>query len=85
MIIMNHLLSRVPSSNAADADTPNTSFSVRGKAEIRNSLNNARLAIFARSIFFALIGHSADHNICSFFWQAAQRLRGAGPAHVPIL
>jgi hypothetical protein len=41
---VNHPLSRVFSS---DADAPNASLNIRGKAEIRNSLNNARLAVFA--------------------------------------
>jgi hypothetical protein len=87
MATVDHPLSRVPSSDAADADTPNASLSVRGKAEIKNNLNNACLAVFARSISFALIRYSADHDICSPLWQAAQRLRGAGdiPAHVPVL
>jgi hypothetical protein len=86
MATVDHPLSRAPSSSA-DADAPNASLSVRGKAEIGNSLNNARLAVFARSISFALIGHSADHDVCSPLWQAAQRLRGAGdiPAHVSVL
>jgi hypothetical protein len=47
---VDHPSSRVFSSDAdadADADAPNASLSVRGKAEIRNSLNNARLAVFA--------------------------------------
>jgi hypothetical protein len=70
---VDHLLSRVPFFDAADADAPNASFSVRGKAEIRNSFDNARLAVFARSISFALIEYSADHNICFFF----DRLRNA--------
>jgi hypothetical protein len=81
---VDHPSSRVFSS---DVDAPNASFSVGGKAEIGNSLDNARLAVFAQSISFALIGHSADHDVCSPLWQAAQRLRGAGdmPAHVPVL
>jgi hypothetical protein len=61
-------LSRVFSS---DVDAPNTSLSVKGKAEIGNSLDSARLAVFARSISFALIGHSADHDIYSPLWQTA--------------
>jgi hypothetical protein len=79
---IDHLLSRGLSSGA-----PNTSLSVEGKAKIGNSLDSARLAVFTRSISFALAGHSADHNVCSFLWQAAQRLRGAGdiPAYVSIL
>jgi hypothetical protein len=81
---VDHPLSRVFSSVV---NAPNASLSVKGKAEIGNSLNNARLAVFARSISFALIGHSADHDICSPLWQAAQRLRGAGdmPTYVPVL
>jgi hypothetical protein len=84
MTTVDHPLSRVFSS---DADAPNASLSVRGKAEIKNSFDNARLAVFARSISFAFIGHSADHDVCSSFWQAAQRLRGAGDmlTHVPVL
>jgi hypothetical protein len=82
MATVDHSLSRVFS-----FDAPNASLSVRGKAKIRNSLNNARLAVFARSISFAFIRHSADHDMCSSLWQAAQRLRDAGdiPAHVPVL
>jgi hypothetical protein len=66
VVTIDHSLSRVFSFNA-----PNASLSIGGKAEIKNSLNNARLAVFARSISFALIGHSADYDICSSFWQAA--------------
>jgi hypothetical protein len=86
VVTVDHPLSRVLSPNA-DADTPNASLSVRGKAKIRNSLNNARLTIFARSISFAFIRHSADHDICFSLWQTAQRLRGADdiPAHIPVL
>jgi hypothetical protein len=82
MATINHPLSRV-----FFFDAPNASFSVRGKAEIGNSLNNARLAVFARSISFALIRHSCDYDICSSPWHAAQRLRGAGemPAYVFVL
>jgi hypothetical protein len=54
-----------------DVDAPNASLSVEGKAEIGNSLNNARLAVFARSIFFALIRHFSNHDVCSPLWQAA--------------
>jgi hypothetical protein len=84
MATVDYFLSYVFSSNA---DTLNISFSVRGKAKIRNNLNNARLAIFTRSISFAFIRYSADYNICSPLWQAAQHLRGAGdiPTHVPML
>jgi hypothetical protein len=67
MATVDHLLSRVFSFSVADVDAPNASFSVRGKAEIENSFNNVRLAVFARSISFALIRHSADHDICSSF------------------
>jgi hypothetical protein len=74
-------------SSDADADASNAFLSIGGKAKIENSLDNAHLAVFARSISFALIRHSADYDICSSFWQAAQRLRGAGdiPAYIPIL
>jgi hypothetical protein len=79
---VDHPLSRGLSSGA-----PNASLSVGSKAEIRNSLDSARLAVFARSISFALAGHSADYDVCSPLWQAAQRLRGAGdiPAYVSVL
>jgi hypothetical protein len=59
-------------------DAPNAFLSIEGKAKIRNSLNNARLAVFAWSIFFALIRHSCNHDICFSSWHTAQRLRGAG-------
>jgi hypothetical protein len=86
MVTVNHSLSHVLSSNAA-ADASNAFLSVRGKTKIRNSLDNARLTVFARNISFAFIGHSADHDICFSLWQTAQRLRGAGdiPAHVSVL
>jgi hypothetical protein len=67
---MDHLSSRVLFSDA-DVDALNASLSVRGKAEIRNSFNSVRLTVFARSISFAFIRHSADHDICFFLWQAA--------------
>jgi hypothetical protein len=86
MTTINHSLSRVLSSDA-DADALNIFFNVRGKAKIKNNFNSVRLTIFARSISFAFIRYSADHDICSFLWQAAQRLRGAGDisTHVPVL
>jgi hypothetical protein len=54
-----------PSSRVFSFDAPNASLSIGGKAKIRNSLNNVRLAVFARSISFALIRHSYDYDICS--------------------
>jgi hypothetical protein len=76
-----------PSSRVLSSYAPYASLSVRGMAEIGNSLNSARLAAFARTISFTLAGHSPDHDIYYPPWQAAQRLRGAGdmPAHVSIL
>jgi hypothetical protein len=76
-----------PSSRVLFFYAPYASLSVRGMAEIGNSLDSARLAAFARTISFTLAGHSPDHDVCCPPWQAAQRLRGAGdmPAHVSVL
>jgi hypothetical protein len=52
---------------------PKASLSVGGIAEVGNSLNSARLAVFARDISLTLAGHSADHDVCSPLWQAAHR------------
>jgi hypothetical protein len=43
---IDHPLLRVFSFDA-DADAPNVSLNIKGKAKIKNSLNNARLAVFA--------------------------------------
>jgi hypothetical protein len=83
MATVNHPLSRAFSFFGA----PNASLSVRDKTKIKNSFNNARLTVFAQSIFFALIKHSCDHDTCFSPWYAAQRLRDAGemPAHISVL
>ena len=53
---------------------PHASLSIEAVAEIGNSVDSVCLAAFARSISFALAGHSADHNIWLPLWHAAQRL-----------
>jgi hypothetical protein len=57
-----------PLSRGFSSSAPNVSLSIGGKAEIRNSLDSARLAVFTRSIFFALAGYSADYDIYSPLW-----------------
>jgi hypothetical protein len=66
---------------------PYASLKVEGVAEIGNSLNSARLAVFARPISLTLAGHSPDHDIYCPSWQAAQRPRGVGdiPAYISVL
>jgi hypothetical protein len=66
---------------------PNTSLSVGGIFKIGNCHGSSFLALFARTIFFTLSGHSVNHDLCSSPWQATHRLRGAGakPTHSYIL
>jgi hypothetical protein len=44
---------------------PNTSLNVGTAVDIRNSFGSVNLAALARSVSFALAGHSVDHDVCS--------------------
>ena len=76
-----------PSSRRLSSCAPHASLKVGGVAEIGNSLDSARLAVFARAISLTLAGHSPDHDVCCPPWQAAQRPRGVGDisAHISVL
>ena len=56
-----------PSSRRLSSCAPHASLKVGGVAEIGNSLDSARLAVFARAISLTLAGYSLNYNI---YWES---------------
>jgi hypothetical protein len=56
----------LPERRVFSADTAlNISLSVRTAVNIRNSFGSVNFAAFALNVFFILVGHSTNYNICS--------------------